>query len=153
MKLKSTQINRLAQLVNVVNTYDSLCHPVNPKLAHTPHSALSVIYRDMKSQLNMEDVTVLVRLLGVYPPGSVVGLSNGAIGLVMSVNPNKLLYPHVLLYDPNIPRTEAPIIDLEQDRLTIKKVFKLNQLKKEVLEYLSPRQQLNYVYYFDDASK
>ena len=47
---------------------------------------------------------MLIRLMGVYPPGSVVQLSNGQVGLVMSVNASRLLYPAVLVYYPLIPR-------------------------------------------------
>lgn len=151
MRLKGNKINRLAQIVAVVNTYDNLCHPMDPGKGRTPYSALSYLYKEMKGKLNEDDIKLLVKLLGVYPPGSVVGLSDGRMGLVMSVNANRLLFPRVLVYDPSIPRNEAAIIDLEEDGITIKKVFKPSQLKQEALEYLCPRAQLSYVYYFDEA--
>jgi hypothetical protein len=56
----------------------------------------------------------------------VVQLSNGQVGLVMSVNASRLLYPAVLVYDPRIPRQEAAIIDLDAAGLTIAKVIQPN---------------------------
>jgi HD-GYP domain-containing protein (c-di-GMP phosphodiesterase class II) len=150
--LKESKINRLSQVVAVVNHYDNLCHPPDGSLGRTPSSAMSYMYKNSEKKLNMTDVGLLIKLLGIYPPGSVVGLSDGRMGLVMSVNSKDLLHPHVLLYDPDIPRNEAAAIDLSMDEdLSIKKVFKPSQLKCEALEYLSPRTELTYSYYFDDA--
>ncbi len=150
-KLKGDQINPLAQIVAVVNAYDNLCHPPNGQPGRTPSSALSFIFKNMKGKLNAQYVEMLVKLLGVYPPGSVVGLSDGSIGLVMSVNEKDLLHPHVLLYDPSVPRSEAPAINMADTDLKVMKVFKPTQLKQEALEYLSPRTQLSYNYYFEET--
>lgn len=149
--LKEEKLSALAQIVAVVNTYDNLCHPADGSEGTTPSGALSYIFKNMTGKLNKKYVDMLVKLLGVYPPGSVVGLSDGGIGLVMSVNSKDLLNPQVLLYDPSIPRAEAPAIDLSTTDIKIKKVFKPSQLKKEAMDYLSPRSQLNYAYYFDEA--
>ncbi|CSI95816.1 RpfG-type response regulator [Vibrio cholerae] len=42
--------------------------------------------------------------MGVFPPGTVVQLSNDMVGLVISVNASSLLYPNVLIYDPSVPQ-------------------------------------------------
>jgi len=91
----------------------------------------------------------LCHLLGIYPPGSVVQLSNGQVGLVMSVNASRLLYPSVLVYDPRIPRQEAAIIDLQQAELSIAKVIHPKRLPPAVFEYLNPRTRISY--YFEHA--
>ncbi|MDO6765544.1 HD-GYP domain-containing protein [Agarivorans sp. 1_MG-2023] len=146
-KLKGDSIDRLAQLIAVVNEYDSLCHPRDPRLTRIPFTVISYLYKQRKAQLNAADLGILIRLLGIYPPGSVVQLSSGQIGLVMSVNSERLLFPAVQVYDPNIPRTEAPIIDLEAAGLTIEKALKPSALPDAVFEYLNPRARISY--YFD----
>jgi hypothetical protein len=71
-------------------------------------------------------------------------LSDQRVALVMSVNTDKLLFPNVLVYDPQIPRLEAPVISLEEGKLGIEKVLKPSALPPAIYEYLNPRAQVSY---------
>jgi len=86
----------------------------------------------------------LIKMMGVYPPGTIIELSDQRIGLVLSVNSDKLLYPNVLIYDPQIPRLEAPVITLEEGKLEVKRVLKPASIPAEVMSYLNPRAQISY---------
>ena len=143
--LRGDQLDPLTQIVSLINEYDNLCH----LQAKVPYSALSGLYKQRKAQFNPEYLSMLIRLMGIYPPGSVVQLSNGQVGLVMSVNASRLLYPSVLVYDPRIPRQEAVIIDLQQAELSIAKVIHPKRLPPAVFEYLNPRTRISY--YFEQA--
>jgi hypothetical protein len=55
-----------------------------------------------------------------------------------------------LIYDPAIPRHEAPIIDLEDVGLSNGKVIAPSRLlPKPVFEYLNPRTRISF--YFDHS--
>ncbi|TCI01246.1 DUF3391 domain-containing protein [Corallincola luteus] len=138
-------------LVALVNEYDTLCHPHDISKARTPYSALSYIFKSCKEKFAAEDIELMVKHLGVFPPGTIVQLSNKQVGLVISVNQTKLLYPNILLYDPGIPRTEATIINLEEVDFSIAKALPPRRLKPEVYEYLNPRTRISY--YFDNKQK
>ena len=140
--LRGEQLDPLTQIVSLINEYDNLCH----LQAKVPYSALGNLYKQRKAQFNTDHLGMLIRLMGIYPPGSVVQLSNGQVGLVMSVNASRLLYPAVLVYDPRIPRQEAAIIDLEQAELTIAKVIHPKRLPPAVFEYLNPRTRISYYF-------
>ncbi len=148
--LKGDQIDKLTQLVSVVDEYDELCHPQDQSKARVPHAVLSYMFKNRTKQLNKDYIGLLVKQLGIYPPGSVVQLSNGQVGLVMSVNSKRLLYPSVLIYDPAIPRQEAAVIDLEDVGLTIGKVLAPTRLPAPVFEYLNPRTRISF--YFDHSN-
>ena len=148
--LTGAQIDKLSQMVAVVDEYDELCHPRGPESAKVPYAVLSHMFKSLTKKLNKDYIGLLIKQLGVYPPGSVVQLSNGQIGLVMSVNPKRLLFPSVLVYDPAIPRQEAAIIDLEEAGLTIGKVLIPQRLPPAVYEYLNPRTRISF--YFDHSS-
>jgi hypothetical protein len=91
----------------------------------------------------------LVHMLGVYPPGSVVTLSNDAIGMVLSVNASKPLRPLVMIYDEAVPKAEAIVLNLEHEAdIAIEKALRPGQLPRPVYDYLSPRQRITYS--FDD---
>ncbi|KLV06262.1 HD family phosphohydrolase [Photobacterium aquae] len=146
-QLTAEEISPYAQLVAVVDAYDRLCHPQDPKKAKIPYSALSYLFKYQKEQYNNDYLGQLIRLLGVYPPGSVVQLSNQQLGLVMSVNSDNLLHPNVLLYDPSVPSNEAPIIDLEESDIRIEQAIAPHKLPEHVATYLNPRVRISF--YFD----
>lgn len=142
--LKEDQIDKLARVVCVVNTFDNLCHPLDLSKARSPHHALSYMYRSMKGKLPEVEMRVMIKMMGVYPPGTIVQLSDQRIGIVMSVNSDSLLCPNVMIYDADVPRLEAPVITLEQDKVSISKVIKIQSLPQQVAEYLNPRAQVSY---------
>jgi hypothetical protein len=50
-----------------------------------------------------------------------------------------------MLYDPDVPKKEALIVDLaDESDLRVEKSIRLAQLAPETLEYLSPRTRITY---------
>lgn len=151
-KLKAEKISPLSKIVSIVNAYDNLCNPVCLADALTPHEALSQMFAIKRDKFDTEMLKAFIHCLGVYPPGSVVQLSNGMQGMVISVNTAKSLKPNVLVYDPGIPKEEAVIVNLEQESdLSISKSLRPGQLPREVHQYLNPRKHVTY--YFDPKKR
>lgn len=143
--LKAEQICPGAKLLSLINSYDNLCNPVDIVRALTPHEALSLMFTKQRSRYDSVMLSKLVHVLGVYPPGTVVTLSNGAIGMVISINSRKPLRPTVIVYDPDIPRAEAITVNLEEEKdISISKALRPAQLPRPVFDYLSPRQRITY---------
>lgn len=150
--LRLEQITPLARIVSLANFYDNLCNPVNFAQAMTPHEALSFIFARRKGQFDARVLQLMIRSLGVYPPGSIVELSNGAIAMVVSVNPHKSLRPWVLVYDAAVPKEEAAMFNLElQVDLTISRGIRPALLPPPVHAYLSPRKRI--IYFFDGGCR
>ena len=150
-KLKGEAIDFMARLVALVNVYDNLCNPVSIAQALTPHEALSLIFSKHRSHFDPKLLQVFIRFMGVYPPGTVVALSNDVIGLVIKVNAARALKPTVIIYDPCIPKSEALILDLgDEPELNISRAIRPAQLPRAVFDYLSPRRRVSY--YFDGGS-
>lgn len=148
--LAGDAISPLARIVTLVNLYDALCNPSNPALAITPHEALSLMFAQMKRQFDAAVMMSFIRMMGVYPPGSVVELNDGRFGLVVSVNSSRPLKPRIVIYEQRIPRDEALIHDLEFClELGIRRSLKPLQLPKAAFDYLSPRQRT--CYFFERA--
>ena len=151
--LKGADINLLARVVAIVNTYDNLCNPIKQSAALTPHQALSLMYAQQRGKFDGAALTTFVRCMGIYPPGTIVVLSNDSVGMVVSVNSAVPLKPTVLIYDPAVPRERAILVELETEpEVTISRALKPDQLPAPVYEYLAPRRRLTY--YFDaDSSR
>jgi putative nucleotidyltransferase with HDIG domain len=136
-----------SRIVAVAEAYDEMCNPINPDRSLTPHEVLSIIYAQQRSQFDPVATATLVRCLGVYPPGTIVQLSNGAMGRVVSVNTSRPLKPVVLIYDPAMPKGETILVDLavEQD-VTISRTYKPRQLPVAAYEFLAPGRRTSYYF-------
>lgn len=151
MRLCGEQISPLAGIVALVDQYDNLCNPGNPAAALTPHDALSTIFSQMRRHFDGKTMSVFIHMIGVYPPGSVVQLTDERYAMVVSVNPSRPLKPRLIIYEPQIPKEEALVVDLEQcPDLGVKRSIKPVQLPLPVISYLSPRQHV--CYFFERAS-
>jgi putative nucleotidyltransferase with HDIG domain len=150
-KLKGDSIKLLARIVAIANHYDELCNPLNVAGAQTPHEALATMFSRLRAKFDPKLLQVFVRCLGVYPPGTLVQLSNGAIGMVATINTARPMKPMVVVYDPHVPKEEAILIDMESEGdVNIAKAIRPAQLPREIYNYLSPRKQVSY--YFDAAT-
>ena len=149
-RLLNDKLSVPSRIVALVNRYDNLCNPANPVQAMTPHEALSLLFVQMKARFDKAILALFIRMMGVYPPGSSVQLSDGRYALVASVNSARPLKPSVLVYDTRIPKEEALLLNLESDpALCIKNSLKPVQLPRAVLDYLSPRKRM--CYFFERA--
>lgn len=144
--LKGDEIDELAKVVAVANAFDNLCHPNIPSEQKIPYIALSHLFKNCKHLYDQENLSILVKFMGVFPPGTVVQLSNEMVGLVISVNINNLLFPNVLIYDPSVPRNQAPIIDLADKDIKIVNAILPNKLPEKIREYLNPRARVSYFF-------
>lgn len=146
--LQGEAIGVLSRIVSIANYYDELCNPRNPADALTPHEALSQMFAKMRSRFDPKLLQVFIRCLGVYPPGTIVQLPNGVVGMVVTVNTAKPTRPQIMIYEASVPREEAIMVNLdEQPDLNIVKSIRPSQVPKDIYNYLSPRKRVSY--YFD----
>lgn len=149
-KLKGEAIGLLSRIVALANHYDELCNPVNITNALTPHEALSLMFAKLRNKFDPKLLQVFIRCLGVYPPGTILQLSNGVIGMVATVNTQKPMKPMIVIYDAEIPKEEAITVDLERETdVNIAKAIRPAQVPIEIYNYLSPRKRVSY--YFDTS--
>lgn len=143
--LAGNDIPLLARLVAVTNRYDELCNPISLTKARTPAEALGYMFRVESEAWDKTMLQAFIRLMGVYPPGSLVQLSNGNVALVVAVDHTDLLRPSVMIFDPTTPREDALVIDLiSEPDVGIDMVLKPRDLDPAALAYLSPRRKMSY---------
>ncbi|MCG3188879.1 MAG: hypothetical protein LKCHEGNO_01069 [Burkholderiaceae bacterium] len=139
-----------ARIVALVNRFDNLCDPALPAHALTPHEALSLIFAQTRAKFDASMLNAFIRMMGVYPPGSVVQLTDDRYALVTNVNSTRPLKPRVLVYDPQLPADEALQLNLEQyGDLGIRRSLRPEQLPDDALHYLSPQRRV--IYFFEPA--
>jgi len=145
--LKGEAIHPLARVVALVNQYDNLCNPGNPAQALTPHDALALIFARQRDAFDAAALAAFIRMMGVYPPGSVLQLNDERYAMVVSVNSDRPLKPSIIIHEPAVPADEALVVDLERHpELGIQRAVKPVQLPRAVFDYLSPRKRMCYFF-------
>lgn len=149
---REESISLICRIVTIANIYDNLCNSNNPKLSMTPKAAMAILYAKYTTQLDLKIVQQFIRTFGIYPPGTVVKLSDDSIGLVVSVDPKELLKPTLILYNPDIPANQALLINLsDHDKLEVANVIKPGECPPRIYEYLGIQENMGY--YFDTVKK
>jgi len=146
-RLQRESIDPLARVVAIVNMYENLCNPANVNDAMTPYEALAHLFAKQRRKLDADVLMLFIKTLGIYPPGSIVELSDNTFGTVISVNPNKPLRPHVLMRAPKVPRDQPLVVNLgETASVTIARCLRPSQLPRDVFEYLAPARRICYFF-------
>jgi putative nucleotidyltransferase with HDIG domain len=137
-----------ARIVALVNRYDNFCNAATPAQSLTPHEALSRLFAQCRSKFDETLLGAFIKMMGIYPPGSVVQLSDERYAMVMTVNATHPLKPRVLVFDPDVPAEDALHLDLEgYPLLGIRRSLKPVQLPVRAADWLRPRQRV--AYFFD----
>jgi HD-GYP domain-containing protein (c-di-GMP phosphodiesterase class II) len=151
LRLTAEKMTPAARIVAIVNRYDNLCNPAARVHPLTPHEAVSMLFAQGRNRFDATVLSAFIKMMGVYPAGSLVQLTDDRYAMVMSVNSTRPLKPRVLVYDARVPRSEALLLNLEQcPDLGIRRSLPAAKLPHAALEYLDPRPRV--AYYFEALS-
>ncbi len=150
LKLSADRMSTGARIVSLVNRYDNLCNPVQLSRSLTPHEALSLLFAQSRGRYDATILNAFIRMMGVYPAGSVVQLTDDRFAMVVGVNSSRPLKPRVLAHDPRGSRDEALLLDLETTPdLGIRRSLAPAKLPAAAMEFLAPRPRV--AYFFEPA--
>jgi hypothetical protein len=117
-----------------------------------PAEALARMYRVEAARFDPRLLSMLIKLLGVYPPGTLVRLNDESLGLVVSPG-KESLKPTILIYTPEVDKREAPTVNLGQvEGLKIEESLRPASIPPDVLQWLNPRQRLSYFFSTDKGA-
>jgi putative nucleotidyltransferase with HDIG domain len=143
--IKAEALDQAVRIVAIANAYDNLCNQRVVKRSRTPSEALSHMYKNELAKYDKTALGALVKALGIYPPGTIVKLKSGRVGIVMSVDSADLLHPDLMIYDPAIPKDEAAVVNLKRDlEDAVERTLRPAVLPEAIHDYLSPRKRICY---------
>lgn len=138
------------QILALVNRYDRLCNPLHGEPAMTPHEAVASLYALRRECFDVAVLAAFVRMMGVYPPGTLVQLVDDSFALVVNADPSHPLRPNVISYRADSAHGEVQLLRLaHRPDLGILRSVKPAQLPREVLDHLLPQPRI--CYYFERA--
>lgn len=113
-KLDDDSIPTFAKIVAIAEAYDSMTITQPYREACSPSDALQELYAGRGKQFDEDLVIHFIDAIGIFPPGSIVEMINGEIGIVLS-NTNDKLRPRVIIILDAIGEAAAQhMVDLSQ---------------------------------------
>jgi len=111
--LPGKEVSEVGFMVGVADIYDALTSKRVYKEAMFPHRALGIMYEMRDKDLPTETLVHFIRMMGVYPVGSVVQMNDGSRGVVTMSNPEQPVKPVVtLVRDPRGKKMPERTYDL-----------------------------------------
>ncbi len=159
LHLNAERMTMGARIVAIVNRYDNLCNPSTRLPALTPHEAVAMLFAQGRARFDATVLNVFIRMMGVYPAGSLVQLTDDRFAMVVGVNSSRPLKPRVLAADATGGRggrssrvAHTELIDLERaGDLGIRRSLVAARLPPAVLQALDPRPRVQY--YFEPIAR
>ena len=120
-KLKASGISDYARIVSIVDAYDAMTGDRCYSRAIPSTDALKRIYQDRGTHFDERLALEFIKCVGLYPPGSIVELVNGLVGIVLETNTKYRHLPKIIVVrDLNKPLEKEQVLDLgevEQKKL------------------------------------
>jgi putative nucleotidyltransferase with HDIG domain len=109
-RLELDALNPVSRVLSVCNRYHNLVCPLHAEIGLTPHRALQRLFREERERFDPTLLARFVKLLGVYPPGTLVELTDHRMAIVVASQPGNSLAPRVQIVDlPDDPRPSLAI--------------------------------------------
>jgi HD-GYP domain-containing protein (c-di-GMP phosphodiesterase class II) len=161
MQLTGDRMSMAARIVAIVDRYDKLCNPGSGAVALTPHQAVAMLFAQGRQRYDTTVLNTFIRMMGVYPAGSLVQLTDDRYAMVIGVNSSRPLKPRVLVHNMAAAgllgqrgtASAAPeLLDLEQiPDLGIRRSLAPGKVPSAALQALDPRPRV--AYYFEPIAR
>lgn len=133
--LQASEMHEYAQLIGLLDMYESLIHSRPQRAKHTPFAAVKKIINTSKNLFQKEYLKALLSTFTAFPIHSYVRLNSDAIGKVIQTYPDQPLRPKIqIIYDSQKRKvlTEKIVALPEDPLLHIVDSINENQIQKLV---------------------
>jgi HD-GYP domain-containing protein (c-di-GMP phosphodiesterase class II) len=98
----------------IVDCYDAVTSDRSYQAGISAYDALALLYKGRNSDFHTGLVEQFIQCMGIYPIGSIVEMSSGSVGVVVSINRARRLKPMValVLNADKQPYAPATVVDL-----------------------------------------
>jgi HD-GYP domain-containing protein (c-di-GMP phosphodiesterase class II) len=128
--LKGAAITLAGYIGAIVDVYDAVTSDRTYNTALSAEDALKRMYEWRYKEFNPKLMEEFIRCMGVYPIGSLVELSTGSIGVVITINRYRRLKPKValVLTASKTPYSQRLVNDLMEHRDVHGQEIKINRV-------------------------
>lgn len=112
--LTTEKIPLYAKIVAIAEAYDVITTKQLYRNALSPSEAIQELYAHRGTQFDEDLVIKFIDSVGIFPPGSIVEMQNGEIGIVLSSTGDKLRPRVIMILDAEFEAIEQRMVDLSQ---------------------------------------
>lgn len=112
--LNDDSIPLFAKIVSIAEAYDTMTINQPYRAAYSPSDALQELYAQCGKQFDEGLVIRFIDAIGIFPPGSIVEMINGEVGIVLSNTKDKLRPRVIIILDAIGEPTTQRMVDLSQ---------------------------------------
>lgn len=140
-KIKGDLINQFSQIIAVADLYCAMVTDKGYRSAVSANRALREVFSNRGKSLNTIIATLLIKELGVYPPGTVVELESSEVGIVVrrGQNANKPVVMSILDFHG------MPMMPLKRD--ITEKYYKIRRIINPRKENIKVNKDLLWGYF------
>ncbi len=113
-QLTADNIPLFAKIVSIAEAYDTMTTRQPYREARSPSDALQELYALRGKQFDEDLVIKFIDSVGIFPPGSIVEMLNGEIGIVLSNTADKLRPRMIVILDASKEAIAQRVLDLSQ---------------------------------------
>lgn len=95
--LKGNTIPIFGRIAGIVDCYDAIISDRPFAYAISPHNAIKKLYEWRNTDFQAELIEQFIQVVGIYPVGTVIELSDGRVGVVFAQNRVWRLRPQIML--------------------------------------------------------
>lgn len=95
--LKGNSIPLFGKMAGIIDSYDAMISDRHYAAAISPHEAIKELYDQSGKDFQPELVEQFIQVVGVYPVGTLVELSDGRVGVVVAHHRIRRLRPRVMM--------------------------------------------------------
>ena len=92
--LKKDAINKYARILNVTDVFEAMLHPRSYRDRYSSVETIQEILKD-KKRFDNKVIKILIRNIGIFPPGALVELNTKELAVVAKANPRSPFRPVV----------------------------------------------------------
>jgi len=117
--LPGDEISLEARILGLADTYEAMTHHRPHRPARCPHEAMKVFLSSASSLFGLQSQQLIIRRFSMYPLGIVVELNSLDRGVVVGLNHDDPMRPHVLVVgNQDVWKASGPrVVDLREERL------------------------------------
>ena len=112
--LSGEKISLYTRIVAIVDMYDAITSDRVYQKGRTHIDAISIMTKLCDTHLDADLTYKFIECLGIYPPGSLVEMTNGEIAIIVEANPTRLKPKVLLLLNEHKQPQEERMVDLSK---------------------------------------
>ncbi len=95
--LKSSKITKVTKIVSIIDVYDTITNYQVYSKVMSIKDAYREMMKDKGTQFDLELLLQFIKWRSIYPPGTIVEMANGEVGIVIGSKETSRLKPKIML--------------------------------------------------------